>query len=327
MRVFLTQPWLHFVVIGLLLYAAQQWLQPVPPTIIAPPSEEKIAELRGQWLRATGRPPSELQVQRLVENEIDQEILFQEALTRNWHITDPVVRQRLIRDMRFLDPDSRDSDEQLVKNALAMELHENDLVVRRRLVQRMEMLAFAPLQGAEPELAVLEEMYQQNSSQLLHPAQVQFQHSFISRDKFSDPKERALEMLALVAGDQSPERGKSLSSPFLHGLAFGRLNAKQIGRYFGVEFADKLVELAAETASTTGWQGPLRSSYGEHLLWVESYRPPTAKNFAEVKKQLLGEWRRQQEQERLALMLAELREHYIVRPVDGGLSAEVVNAR
>lgn len=60
--------------------------------------------------------PTEQQWQQILADEIDEEILYREALTRQWHLTDSVVRQRLIRNMRFLNPKTQD-DEALIDAA------------------------------------------------------------------------------------------------------------------------------------------------------------------------------------------------------------------
>lgn len=328
MLALLKKPWLHFILIGICVYAAQRWQQEPQLIAIDGPTTEKIAELSGQWLRSTGRAPTEQQLQQLVENEINQEILFQEALSRNWHLTDTVVRQRLIRDIRFLDPDTDGSDNQLIKQALFMGLHQNDLVVRRRLIQRMEMLAYAPIRRAEPDEQILQTRFEQQSANLMRPGLLHFQHVFLSRDRHSDALLKAQELLQKL--QQSTAEGavagvSEQGDPFLHGLRFERLSEKQLSRYFGVEFAAQLFEpflkihneAAADRGLLKQWWGPIRSSYGQHIVWVDQFQAATPKSFDEVRKQLLAQWRREQEQLSLQTMLSELRKEYVVKSVSG----------
>ena len=79
---FIKKPWLHFLVIGAVLYSLQSGLQPKVLAQIALPTEDRVAQLRGQWLRSTGYPPTEKQVQQLIDNEVNQEILFQEVMRK-----------------------------------------------------------------------------------------------------------------------------------------------------------------------------------------------------------------------------------------------------
>jgi hypothetical protein len=102
----------HFALAGfagwlLLAAPAQQgeWREPVT---LGP---ERIEALRAGWAAATGREPDEAELQSLQRQEIDDEILFREALARSLHRLDPVVKQRLVLNMRFLDPQTRAGDE------------------------------------------------------------------------------------------------------------------------------------------------------------------------------------------------------------------------
>jgi hypothetical protein len=312
----LNKPWLHFLIVGLCLYLGEQWWQSPSLKIVIPPSEEKVAELRGQWLRSSGRPPSDVELQQLIDNEIVQEILFQEALDKKWHITDSVVRQRLIRDMRFLEPDSTDNDKQLFETALVMQLHENDLVVRRRLIQRMEMLAYATVPQAAPDAGILRLRLQEQLDRFIHPQQITFKHIFLSRDKHPQTPLAAKQLLKEIDLLEA-ELAVSTGDPFIHGLSFNRLNEKQVARYFGVDFASDIMQLGENEIAAHLWQGPISSSYGEHLVWVESFRPTKAKVFSEVEKQLLAEWRREQERQALKDMTAKLRKRYFIQKTAG----------
>lgn len=315
-------PWLHFIVIGLCLYGVQQWHQEVAATPITAPTETKMAELRGQWLATTGRPPSSGQMQSLLENEINQEILFQDALRRHWHLTDTVVRQRLLRNVRFLDPQSKDNDDVLFDTALALELHENDLVVRRRLIQRMEMLAAASVTEPADDSA-LRAVYQQNPQRFIRPELLKFRHCFFSRDQRTDPAAAAKQqLLSLVVLNTEASTTSTTAAPgcdpFLHGIAFNYLNQAQAARYFGHGFAQALYagfEVDTEAAAALGvqqWLGPIESSYGQHLVFIDSVKAPQLRDFVEVEKQLRAEWRRSAEQQALQDLLARLRPRYPV---------------
>jgi hypothetical protein len=109
---FFKRPWVHFVAIGLALFIASDTLQEPERMVVNAPDSTRINELKTEWTRATGRAPTEEQIARLVESEIDREILFQEAVRRGWHETDLIVRQRLIRNMKFLYHATTASDDE-----------------------------------------------------------------------------------------------------------------------------------------------------------------------------------------------------------------------
>lgn len=317
MRHLITAPWLHFIILGLCVYGIQQWQQGVALTPISAPTDTRIAELRGQWLATTGRPPTKEQLQSLLENEINQEILFQDALRRRWHLTDTVVRQRLLRNVRFLDPQSKDTDDVLFDTALALELHENDLVVRRRLIQRMQMLAAVSVQNPQDD-SELRLAYQQDPERFMRPALLKFRHCFFSRDQRADPAAAARQkLLTMTAADAAQPNPEASCDPFLHGIAFNYLNQSQAARYFGHGFAQVLYTGFDSDEDAVGrplglqqWLGPIESSYGQHLVFIDEVKAPRLKDFAEVKKQLLAEWRRAAEQQALQDLLTRLRPRY-----------------
>ncbi len=303
------KPWLHFLLIGALLYILQATLQTVPRVTIQLPSEERIAELRGQWLRSTGYPPSAEQVQQLVDDEINQEILFQQALRLQWHLTDAVVRQRLIRDVLFVDPENNSDEQALFEQAIELGLHENDLVVRRRLVQRMEMMAYAPIRLGAVDEQALQSIYENNPTAFVQSPRIKFRHVFISSDRHAEAVQQArsrLQQLSTVTAESSSR----LSDPFLHGLQFNSLNESQIARYFGADFSRELFQQVQYEAWQDRWLGPITSSYGEHLVWIEAAQTAQQKPFAEVRKTIVSQWRREREQQALNEMIKQLRREY-----------------
>jgi hypothetical protein len=305
----LKKPWLHFLVIGAVLYSLQSGLQPQQLAEIALPTEERVAELRGQWLRSTGYPPTQQQVQQLIDREINQEILFQEALRYQWQQTDLVIRQRLIRDVLFVDPDNDGDEQALFEQALDLQLHLNDLVVRRRLIQRMEMMAFAPIRQGPVDEAALLALYENDLGDYVRAPLISFDHIFISRDQNDDPQQTALSMQAKLSG-LNELTINTFSDPFMHGFEFTGLSQTQLSRYFGVDFSKQLFGQLSNNDWQQRWLGPLASSYGQHLIWVKQVEPAQQKPFEQVRKQILAQWRR--EQERLALqgLINQLRSEY-----------------
>ena len=107
----LNRPWLHFLAIGCALYWASATFFPPPPTVIGPLAEERVDALRQQWFAAVGRMPSDEQMQRMVDAELDRDMLFQRALELELHRYDTVVYQRLLRNMHFLQLAEGKSDQ------------------------------------------------------------------------------------------------------------------------------------------------------------------------------------------------------------------------
>ena len=312
----LTRPWLHFVLFGVLIYAVQAFWSTPAVDVIESPSAESIAKMRSQWLRTTGKPINQQQLQQLIDNTIDREILFREAISREWHLQDPLVRQRLIRDMRFIEPSSTLDDERLFKQAIQLGLHQNNLVVRRRLIQMMEFSALASIRDQQPDDAILQSRFKANADQFMTPAIFGFEHVFINRDKHPEPHKRAnqLQVSFATKGCADNVKVSAQSDAFLHGLKFKTLSARQAERYFGEVFVEQLLALAkTQRIFSQAWLGPLSSSYGQHFICLHSYQPPQPQSFKDVRRILLAQWQQEQQQAAFHQFMKKLRARFEVR--------------
>jgi parvulin-like peptidyl-prolyl isomerase len=177
----------------------------------------------------------------------------------------------------------KDIDEEvLYREGLAMKLDRDDSIVRRRVVQKMQFLEqdlAAPDEPAEDEL---QHYYQNHLSQYATPEKVSFSHIYFSPDRAGDEaaRQRAAAALADLNDGlvRAPERGDSF--PDLYDYAgFG---PDQAVRLFGDgEFAQMVFK-----APVGRWAGPYRSSYGWHLVRVQSQTPARIAPFSEVRDQV-----------------------------------------
>jgi hypothetical protein len=179
-------PWLQFLLIGLALYWVGQVAFPEPRPVLGPPNPERLAALAENYLKFSGTPVGDAQRDRFVDAELRDELLFREAIKRELYLGDVAVEQRLIRNMRFLDSQTDASDQALLVQAYALKLHLTDEVVRRRMVQIMERLivAFASLPPPDPE--TIADRYQQSLDQWEEPARYSFSHVFLPLERLQE---------------------------------------------------------------------------------------------------------------------------------------------
>ncbi len=302
----LNRPWLHFLLIGAALFMLQQSLYPPARPSVGPLPEARTESLRRQWYVTTGRMPTTPQMQAMVGAELDRDILFREALEARVHEIDPIVQQRLVRNMRFLQLDRGRDDEALFREALRMELHLGDEVVKRRLVQVMEELLLAQSPPPAPSDAEIRDSFAERREELMRPPLYSLQQVYLSRD-------RAAEAEALLARFReeglTPEQALDFSSPFLPGYRFPASSPAQLARQFGAAF---VLNLEASEPRTGRWIGPVASTYGVHLVWVDAIEPARDAELEEVREQLLRDLELEKRRETLAAALTSVREHYEV---------------
>lgn len=294
----------------MLFFTKKNW--PEAPIYISAPNVSRLIQYSNQWQSQTGRPPSDAEISSMIQFETGREILFQEALKRGWHKLDQVVRQRLLKNMRFLSSDElqEESEHRLIDQALELSLHENDVVVRQRLIQIMELMAGLRFENMAAPVDLLQQRYLQRKDQYYQSATLSLRHIFIRYESGVDSVAEAEQVLQKLQGQE-----KITSDPFMHGLNFSNIDERQVETYFGSDFQQVLLAAATVTKEGT-WFGPLRSAYGEHLVMIERYQPRQVLAFDQVTSKLEAEWRREKQQEAVEKLIEQLRPFYIVGPAE-----------
>lgn len=305
---FLKQPLLHFMVIGLLLFTGSHYLEKQQRETIEPLDNETVQGLRDDWIRQTGRLPSQQQLNAMQQQELESRMLFAEALRRNYHRDDTVVLQRLLRDAEFLGIEG--SDEEKIRAAMTLGVHLSDEVIKRRMVQRVERSG--RLRYIEsPTAADLQALYEAENQRWIVPARYSFRHIFYSADRPEDPQQRAASDLAKL-GKGAVESAAGLGDPFLHGQELNNRSLQDMTFMFGAQFSDAL---QLQEIVTQEWFGPLPSAYGQHLLRVSEIYPESRRSFAEVKPKLEQLWRDEQERQSLRQYIGDLRQRYVIADI------------
>jgi PPIC-type PPIASE domain len=303
----LNRPWIHFVVLGAGLFWAQGKLFPEPPTVIGPLPEARLEALQQQWVSTVGRLPSEQQLERMIAAELDRDMMFQRGLELDLHLYDPVVYQRLLRNMHFLGLGEGKTDQELYKQALEMRLHLGDEVVKRRLIQIVEQLMLANNPPAAPTESELQTAFNERKEELRRPPRYSIEHIYFNR-------EREPEVDAVVAQIQeqslNPQQARQLSSPFLPGYVFRQQTPEQLARHFGAAFVVNL-EDAGPVAGN--WLGPIRSTYGLHYVFVDALEPSRDATLEEVRPLLTRDYESRARSIALQESIERMREDYEVR--------------
>ncbi|HVR29956.1 MAG TPA: peptidylprolyl isomerase [Thermoanaerobaculia bacterium] len=298
------EPLVHFLAGGALLFALDGWLgsRAEGPSYELHVGAGQIERLRQAWEAQSGRPPNQAELAALIEDHIREEIFYREALRRGLDDGDILVRRRLAQKLAFLIED------------LALIEHPREDALRRFHAERTE--------------------------RYVEGARVSFRHVFFSRDRRVDPAADAAATLAALrasggasaggagaallaslgaagrAADGSAGAGASAASaegksaaplgdPFmLHSEYAGRTH-QEVRELFGVDFADALFALAGD-----GWQGPVRSSYGEHLVQVIARAAERVPPFEEVREAVARDLRQTRRVEANEAAYRDLRSRY-----------------
>ncbi len=301
------RPWLQFLLLGTLLFLLQRALFPPPKPVIGPLTDARVEALVQQWRAATGEVPDADALARLASAELERDLLFQHALALDLHRHDPVVRQRLVRNMQFLQSGTTESEAELYQQALALRLHLGDEVVKRRLIQLLEQLLLAAQPPAAPEEQDIVAEFQARGDELAQPPRYSISQLYFSRDR---EREAAAAMTRVEREQLTPEEALALSSPFLAGYRFKRQTPEQLARHFGAAF---VANFLATGPAAGAWHGPVRSTYGLHYVWVDAIEPARAARLEEVHDQLQRDLEVRARDRALTQAVAELAQQYELR--------------
>ena len=303
----LNRPWLHFIVLGCLLFYLQDRYLPAPKPVVGPLSAARMDALQQQWMASVGRPPDAGQLAFMVAAELDRDMLFQRALELELHLYDTVVYQRLLLNMRFLQMGEGKSDDELYQMALAMRLHMGDEVIKRRLIQVMEQLLLGFYPPAAPTQEELVAEFESRREELRRPPRYSIEHIYFNAQR---EQEAAAAIEKINAQQLDPVQALELSSPFLPGYRFSRQSPDQLARQFGAEF---VTNLEAAKPQAGNWIGPIRSTYGLHYVWVSAVEEGRDATLEEVQTRLLRDLESRANAAALQAGIEAMREQYEVR--------------
>ncbi len=197
-------------------------------------------------------------------------------------------------------------EELLSRAARSLGLEQDDPVIRRRLVQKMELLAESAAQQARPAGPELLEWYEAHPELYRSDARLGFRHIYFSHDRRdSSAAADASALLPRLAGLDENAGQPGLGDSFMLPHEFTDIGRSQLDRLFGADFAATLFSL--EPGS---WQGPARSGYGYHLVYLFHRTDAEPIPFAENKDRVLQDWHRDRYERVKQELLGELKSRY-----------------
>jgi hypothetical protein len=313
-RATLRAPGVHFAALGSLLFAASSLLSAPErdgrrePIVI---TAERVAEIRDEYSRMMGAPPTRSELTALIAREADDEMLYREALLLGLDRGDPAVQGRVIEKMEFLFGEEAGADTDALRRGLELGLHRDDVVVRSGMVTKMRLLARGMSRHEEPVGEELERAlaahFEQRRDDYVQPERIGIAHVFLRGDESRESEARALRS-SLLATRPAPTEAPRLGDPFVAGGLLRATTHAGLAKTFGEDFARAVGGLEVET-----WSDPIRSPYGLHLVWVFEKSASRVPELHEVRSRVLQSYRADRQQEYLRRMLDEIRNAYEVR--------------
>ena len=199
-------PLLVFLVLGVGVLAVERWLADgnIEERVVTVTGEQ-VDALRARWDAQWGRPPSDRELQGLLDEAVREEILYREALRLGLDRDDPIVRRRLAEKMTFMLEDN----------------------------------AQLPAPGARE----VEAYFAAHAERYREPQRTTFRHVYLSGDRRADPQRDAADLLRVVR--DATDGWRRTGDPFSLLREYTDRTDREIAELFGADFAAALDGLPA----------------------------------------------------------------------------------
>ncbi len=183
-------------------------------------------------------------------------------------------------------------DEVLYREALRLGLDQGDVVVRQRMVSKMDMSAGLAAEAADPDEATLRAYFDANAARYSGGSVLTFEQAFFE----SQMAARSARASGMVLGDAISLPASLIGVP-----------EREVQNRFGEQFTRELAALQPDD----GWQGPVQSGFGWHLVKLKD-RTALPGDFEAMRERVANDWRTDEMAARKARAFEILRSAYRV---------------
>ena len=189
----------------------------------------------------------------------------------------------------------------LVQEALALSMDVGDPIIRRRLAQKMEFLIDSAAASLVPTEVELRQHYDDNIDRYNAGGRVAFEQIFLGQNPSGDEVNNVLS--TLEGGTPPDEVGQRTLLPPEVSLS-GRQAVQNV---FGRGFFDGVMDLPG-----SGWQGPVQSGFGQHLVRVTDKQDAAPVGFDAARAQVEVDWRTEAASDLAESVYQEMRQRYAI---------------
>lgn len=272
MKKLLREPLLHFLVLGVAIFAAyslkSKGSHDEPGKIVI--SAGQVASLAETFARTWRRPPTSEELEGLIRDRVQEEIYSREAM--------------------------------------ALGLDKDDTIIRRRLRQKLEFVTDDVTALAEPTNEELSAYLKTHADTFRVQREFSFIQVYLNPERHGEDLVRdTAQLLAQLQQSGDKADVSALGDSFLLEHKFQSLPASEAVKQFGEKFVRRLGEL-----SLRQWHGPVESGYGVHLVWISECTEGRVPALAEVRDAVRREWANARRLEANDKFYQELLKRYVV---------------
>jgi PPIC-type PPIASE domain len=204
-------------------------------------------------------------------------------------------------------------EEVLYREAKALNLDKSDYVARLRLIRQFKYLTSSFIGSVELFTeAELEVFFAKNISRYSEPEKRTFTHVFFNTKERTPEQTETLaqQQLQTLNNEAVPfHQSMAHGERFLYHSNYVNKDAEFIASHFSEPFQQAVFELPADNKL---WQGPFQSAYGYHLVLVSQQTPVLTPLLQEVRGRVAADLTQEKTQQKMQEVIASIREQYTV---------------
>lgn len=172
----------------------------------------------------------------------------------------------------------------------------------------MEFLADGMASSAEPTEKDLQAYLNQHPEKFRIEPRYTFSQVYLNPDKHPESLTKdTAKLLAQLKQKGESAKASDYGDSFMLGYFFSNVPETSVSRTFGEDFAKSLAGV-----KTKEWSGPIKSGYGEHLVFINDRVEGRVPPLPEVRAQVQREWQTENQKRALEDYYKSLRDRYQV---------------
>ena len=266
----LKAPALHMLALGCLLLGfteLQSGLLPAPKKRIEIPAH-RLELMLQDFLADTGRRPTRLEWEQMIDMQVDDEVLFQYATALGMH-ENSAAQARLAQIAEFVEANPHEATEAgKAEAAMELGLHEGDLVVRRILADSARRLIRSVVLLQKPAPELVEQFYAAHAAEFTRPARIRISQVAVNGFLRPDSEDRARRLLERIRAEKLDlTAALALAEETPAPVHLALQTERGLEAQLGGDFARAVMALAPGR-----WSEPIPSDFGHHLVWVHEFQ-------------------------------------------------------
>ncbi len=205
------------------------------------------------------------------------------------------------------------NEEVLYREAIKYNLDDNDYIIKRRLIQKVNFLYDNMIEeGAGVSEDSLKAYYEIHIYEYKKEANYSFSHVFVkSNFESNDLQEIKVKSLLdkLNNANVDANTGTQYGDRFLYHKNYIDRDLEFIKSHFGDSFGSDLSALEVDDSK---WKGPIKSDHGYHLVLLLKKEVERQESYEEVKDEVAKQYKRREEKEIKDDLLKEVIGNYKV---------------